>query len=96
MRIGKVIMGILAAMAAGTILGILFAPDKGSVTRSKLTKKATDFTDEVNAKVKDTVNEVNRKMEALKEETGKIASEWKKKSEDVMADFHPAEKAKMN
>ena len=31
---GKVVLGVLAGVAAGAILGILFAPEKGSVTLS--------------------------------------------------------------
>lgn len=37
---GKIIIAAVTGIAVGTILGILFAPDKGSETRSKLVKKA--------------------------------------------------------
>ena len=36
MSTGKVMLGILAGLAAGEALGILFAPDKGSETRKKI------------------------------------------------------------
>ena len=39
MNSGKAILSILAAAAAGTAVGILFAPDSGTNTRKKITKK---------------------------------------------------------
>ena len=45
MSSGKLITGILAGIATGALLGILFAPDKGDETRKKISKKGTDLTD---------------------------------------------------
>jgi gas vesicle protein len=44
---GKLITGVVAGAAAGAILGILMAPDKGSATRKKIAKKGADLTGSV-------------------------------------------------
>jgi gas vesicle protein len=41
----KVAIGILSAVAAGVAIGLLFAPEKGSDTRKKITKTAGDWAD---------------------------------------------------
>jgi len=94
MRIGRIVFGILGAIGAGAILGVLFAPDKGSVTRAKLTRKTNEFGEDLNAKFTDVVETVNKKMEVLKEEANKMAVELKKKAEN--ARFENTEKARMN
>ncbi|MEX1241092.1 MAG: YtxH domain-containing protein [Cyclobacteriaceae bacterium] len=43
MTTAKAVLGVLAGMAAGAALGVLFAPDKGSETRRKITKKGEDI-----------------------------------------------------
>ena len=50
MNSGKVILGALAGLAAGALIGILFAPDKGSESRSKIVKKGEDYLDSVKHK----------------------------------------------
>jgi gas vesicle protein len=42
-RNGKIILGVLAAAAAGAVAGLLLAPDKGSDLRKKISKAADDF-----------------------------------------------------
>ena len=53
---GKVILGVLAGVAAGAIFGILFAPDKGCETRKKIAKKGADVADDLKNKMNDFVN----------------------------------------
>jgi gas vesicle protein len=47
MGAGKVVMGIVAGLAAGTAVGMLFAPDKGTETRRKLWEKGEQLKDDV-------------------------------------------------
>src|SRR5437868_12560542 len=50
---GKVLASVLAGAAAGAVLGILFAPDKGTETRRKIAEKGSDLA----GNVKDKYNE---------------------------------------
>ena len=65
--VDKLIIGV----AAGAILGILYAPDKGSATRRKLSRTGNDLRDRFN-QFRDTVNE---KIDSYREETTDIAYE---------------------
>ena len=94
MRIGRILFGILSGIGVGAILGFLFAPDKGSVTRAKLSKKTNDVGEDLNAKFTDVVETVNKKMEAIKEEASKMATELKKKTENSRLEH--TENARMN
>jgi gas vesicle protein len=66
MSTGKVVMGVLAGMAVGALLGVLFAPDKGSETRKKMTEKGGDLIGGVNDKLNKLINELNQKIDAAK------------------------------
>ncbi|MBC7848319.1 MAG: YtxH domain-containing protein [Chitinophagaceae bacterium] len=44
---GKIVAGVLAGVAVGAVLGLLFAPDKGSTTRQKLTDSVKGFGQEL-------------------------------------------------
>ena len=40
MKSSNVLLGIVGGLAAGAVLGVLFAPDKGTNTRKKIAKKS--------------------------------------------------------
>jgi len=66
MSSGKVFLGVLAGVAAGALIGILFAPDKGSETRKKIVEKGEDYVDGLKEKLNDLVDDITRKVDAAK------------------------------
>jgi len=49
----KLLGALLIGAAAGATLGILFAPDKGSNTRKKISKKTDDLIDQLSDKIEE-------------------------------------------
>jgi gas vesicle protein len=68
MSSGKVLLGVLGGIAAGALLGILFAPDKGSNTRKKVVKKGEDYAEAIQDKFDDFLESFSEKFEKMKEE----------------------------
>lgn len=65
MNTGKALLGILAGVAAGALIGILFAPDKGTETRKKIAKKGKDYTDDLTIKLNDLMENVSEKVDSV-------------------------------
>lgn len=61
MNSGKVILGALAGLAAGALIGVLFAPDKGSDSRHKIVKKGEDYLDSVKNKFNSLLDTISGK-----------------------------------
>ena len=57
----KVFLGVLAGLAAGVAIGILFAPDKGWNTRKRISKKTEDLTEDLQDKFEEFLNSISAK-----------------------------------
>ncbi len=59
----KYLLTLAGGMAAGALIGLLFAPDKGSATRSKIKNKAKDMTKKLRKETEKMKNNMNKMME---------------------------------
>jgi gas vesicle protein len=48
---GRIVLGVLAGLAAGAIIGILFAPAKGTDTRKKIVNKGEEYVGNLKEKI---------------------------------------------
>lgn len=65
MKTGSVLLGIVGGLAAGAILGVLYAPDKGCNTRKKVADKSGDLKDKLKGSFNDLVSNVEDKYKDL-------------------------------
>jgi gas vesicle protein len=77
MNTGKVLLGVLAGVAVGATLGILFAPEKGSSTRKKISKKGSDYAEELEDNFNEFIDGISTKYGNVKEETSRMAEHAK-------------------
>ena len=69
MSSSKIITGVLIGAVAGTVLGILFAPEKGSDTREKIRRRGADLKDNLKSRINDLVDGIADEIENAKSET---------------------------
>ncbi|MEJ7556930.1 MAG: YtxH domain-containing protein [Pedobacter sp.] len=55
----KVLVGLLAGLAAGAALGLLFAPEKGTETRDKLSQSLKDLSESIKDRAADEINNLS-------------------------------------
>jgi gas vesicle protein len=75
MNTPKILLGALAGLAAGVVIGMLIAPEKGSTLRKNILKKGDDLADEIGEKIEEKFEGVVNRI------SGKF---MKKKDNDVL------------
>jgi gas vesicle protein len=90
MDTGKVLLGMLAGVAAGALLGVLFAPEKGSKTRRKICREGEDLTNDVKEKFDEFIDSMAEKFDKVKRDVSDFAEKAMNKEEDVEKDVKAA------
>lgn len=83
MKTNKVILGVLSGLAAGAVMGILFAPEKGKKTRKKIKDVSNDYADELKDKFDSALETISKKYDTLKQDGQDLIEEGKAKFEKI-------------
>lgn len=86
MSTGKVVLGTVTGLAIGGILGILFAPQKGSVTRKQILDKGNDYADELKSKYSEFADVITEKIQSAKEFAMELTEDTKAEFEEAKND----------
>ncbi|MBL0232487.1 MAG: YtxH domain-containing protein [Chitinophagaceae bacterium] len=62
----KLLLGILGAAAAGVVIGLLIAPEKGIEMRSRIARKATDLGNSLSSGFNNILSKADDEMEEMK------------------------------
>ena len=87
MKNSDVVVGILGGLAVGAILGVLFAPDKGSNTRRKIAEKETDLKDNLKGNFNDFVASIEDQYSNFTSNAEDVIEEGKSKLERMSNDI---------
>jgi gas vesicle protein len=83
----KVILGIIGAAAAGVVIGMLVAPEKGEETRKKLKKTAGEWADNLSHLWESGKNAGKQEAQDLKDKAGYAKSAAEEKVNELKESF---------
>ncbi|PTT00257.1 YtxH domain-containing protein [Pedobacter sp. HMWF019] len=77
------IVALLAGLAVGAVVGILFAPESGENTRGKISDKAGDLAETVKDKLHSIKGRFSHELDEAADAKDEIVNKVKKKAEDT-------------
>ncbi len=86
MKSGKVLLGVLGGVAAGALVGILFAPQKGARTRRQIVDKSEDYAEGLKDRFSGFIDTIVKEYDSIKQETDALVLDGKTKYAEMIAD----------
>jgi gas vesicle protein len=83
MKANKIALGLLGGIAAGTVVGILFAPAKGSDTRKKIQRKSGDYADDLKDKFENLSGTLKSNYDKMFHNGKDLVAESQSKFDDI-------------
>jgi gas vesicle protein len=82
MKADKIALGVLGGIATGALLGILFAPAKGSKTRKRILNKSNNYADEIKDKFENLSGTIKNNYDKMFQEGKDLIADGKSKFDD--------------
>lgn len=86
MNKGNVLLGVLAGAATGALLGVLFAPHKGTVTRKKISRQSGAFAGGVKENINVLLDDITKNLKKVKEDVSEFAEQKFRKTDETKKD----------
>jgi gas vesicle protein len=64
MKTFKITIGVVTALTAGIVLGILFAPHKGSKTRRNIARRGGEISEDIKSRIHQFGDFINEKLDS--------------------------------
>jgi gas vesicle protein len=82
----KTLVAFLAGVATGAVIGILYAPDKGEVTRDRLSYRLSKYREQLEQLIADLIDGQELPDSLAKTEGKKVVDEARDKAERLLED----------
>lgn len=81
MKTGKAILGIVAGVSVGALLGLLLAPEKGKDTRKNIEKTGKKYAESIRKHFDATLDDITERYNKIKEDVSEFAHHTKAKKD---------------
>lgn len=83
-ELDKLLIAALSGITSGVILGLLFAPDKGSKTREKLSRKGDEYLKAITNDIAEIRAYLQKRAESTKKEIDELSEQAHNKTNEVL------------
>lgn len=90
------VIGLLAGLAVGAVLGVLFAPESGKKTRERLSDKALGLADNVKDGLHSIKNTISNGRESLMGLKDQVVDKVKSKANAVSQEYKDFRESELN